>query len=67
MSRHCPLVLSLLIVAFAFAALPAYTGLLKWRRRRRASTGRCPRCGYDLRATPDRCPECGRAAEKTAA
>ena len=40
--------------------------LIGWlcRRRlaRRAASGRCPACGYDLRATPGRCPECGRAA-----
>jgi hypothetical protein len=30
------------------------------RRGRRAAAGRCPGCGYDLRATPGQCPECGR-------
>ena len=41
------------------AALPAARLRSHRRRRRRAATGLCPRCGYDLRATPGRCPECG--------
>jgi hypothetical protein len=51
--------LPLCVPPLLFAILPTWRAVrfLPGRARRRA--GRCPSCGYDLRATPDRCPECG--------
>ena len=51
-------------VMLACLALPLTTLGRHLVRRRRNRVGRCPSCGYDLRATPDRCPECG-AVPKT--
>ena len=33
--------------------------LTEMKQERHRKTGRCPSCGYDLRATQERCPECG--------
>ena len=47
-------------ICAALLALPAArAGTLLILRRRRLLLGRCPACGYDLRATTGRCPECG--------
>jgi hypothetical protein len=46
---------------------PAFALRRAMRRWRRLRTGRCAKCGYDLRATPDRCPECGAVPKRSPA
>ena len=43
-------------------ALVRRRGILPHMSEELRRRGRCPNCGYDLRASPGRCPECGAAA-----
>jgi hypothetical protein len=55
--------------ALVFGAAPALWAVRRIVRRtlsrRRRRAGRCPDCGYDLRASPGQCPECGARAATT--
>ena len=48
-------------VAIAFVVAGTLAHIRLRRIEYRETTGLCPACGYDLRASKDRCPECGLA------
>ena len=55
-------------IALTFsAAILLQWAVSKYRHRRRATTGLCPQCSYDLRAhlPGQRCPECGQVIPPT--
>lgn len=64
-SAYWPLRTLVVAPYWSLALPPAVLAVALWlvarrlRRRTLAAEGRCPSCGYDLRASPDRCPECG--------
>lgn len=47
------------VTAPLLCVMPIRFGWVYYRQRRRTPPGKCPNCGYDLRASPERCPECG--------
>jgi hypothetical protein len=53
------------VIVLLTAIAPAIV-LRRKLRGRQPQRGKCPKCGYDLRATPERCPECGLAVRPAA-
>ena len=58
-----PLWLPALLTAVLPATAAAKRSLALRLRRTRLASGRCPCCGYDMRASQDECPECGAPAQ----
>jgi hypothetical protein len=58
-ARYELLALEFLVLPAIWFTLVLISRVTRTRGLRRVGQGRCPECGYDLRATPDRCPECG--------
>lgn len=47
------------LIGTLFLIVPFHRLIVYRRLGRRLKQGRCPVCGYDLRASQGRCPECG--------
>lgn len=47
------------LLTLSTTLLPAIWLWWHQRQKKRHKSGRCSKCGYDLRASSQRCPECG--------
>ena len=55
---------AVMIVSAVAPSLIVRNYIRRLRQNKRARSGLCRRCGYDLRATRERCPECGMAIKE---